>query len=123
MKPTRKCLTPKPLARVIMDRQPEVIARLEENLRKKAQAQAAGDEWLATRTEGELVAFMEGYNACLETVMHEFNCYAGFNNYGPQVPQTENDGSVTKSRRAIGPSDPDYLAWRKLYYTNGIAKK
>lgn len=120
--------TPPALARVIMERQPDVIAHLEEMLRVKrtypADQQA---DHVRNRTEAEMVAFVNGYNACLEAVMHEFNCYAGFHNYGPVVKNVaavlgNSPALVSQSRHSVAPSHPDYLEWRKLYYTNGIAK-
>ena len=116
--------TPPALARAIMERQPEVIAHLEEMLRvKRTVAVENQAPHVRDRTEAEMVAFVNGYSACLEAVMHEFNCYAGFQNYGPPRPLHGDNGAlVGTSRAAIGPSHPDYLEWRKLYYTNGIAK-
>lgn len=114
--------TPPALARVIMDRQPEVIAHCEEMLRvKRTFAPENQAPHVRDRTEAEMVAFVNGVNACLEMVMHEFGCYAGFHNYGPLKRNAPGSEGGT-SRSAVGPADPDYLEWRKLYYTNGIAK-
>ena len=71
------------------------------------------------RTETEMVAFVNGFNACMEVVMHEFNCYAGFHHYGPKVAADVTNAGPT-ARYSVGPDHPDYLEWRKLYYT--IAK-
>lgn len=114
--------TPPPLARVIMERQPQVIAHLEEMLRvKRTVAPENQAPHVRDRTEAEMVAFVDGVNACLEMVMHEFGCYAGFHNYGP-LKHHEPAPQAGTSRSAVGPTHPDYLEWRKLYYTNGIAK-
>lgn len=115
--------TPPALARVIMERQPEVIAHLEEMLRvKRTLPLDCQADHVKNRSEEEMVAFVNGFNACLEAVMHEFNCYAGFQNFGPRTTANSLDG-VSLSRTSVGPKDPDYLEWRKLYYTNGIAAK
>jgi len=71
-------------------------------------------EHIRGKTEGEMTAFMEGYAACLEDAMHEARCYAGFHWYGPV--------DANGGRHAVNDTSPDYLPWRKLYYTNGIAK-
>lgn len=123
--------TPPALAEVIMYRQPEVVKATEERLRVKALYGNNPDhiaEWLVNKTEAEIVSFMEGYNACLEAVMHEFNCYAGFHWYGPEKDAEPVDLSVPAHQRAkvrtqVRGDDPEFRDWRKLYYTNGIAKK
>lgn len=113
--------TPPALAEVIMKRHPEVIAHLEEMLRVKRTVPVESQaEHVRDRTEAEMVAFVNGYSACLEAVMHEFNCYAGFHNYGPPVTTEKHLGTT---RYQVPPTHPDYLEWRRLYYTNGIAKK
>lgn len=115
--------TPPALAEVIMHRQPEVIAHCEEMLRvKRTQPVESQADHVRNRTEAEMVAFVNGFNACLEVVMHEFNCYAGFHNYGPPVPGSAAFGELP-ARYSVPPGHPDFLEWRKLYYTNGIAKK
>ena len=120
--------TPPALARVIMERQPEVIAHLEEMLRvKRTVAVENQAPHVRDRTEAEMVAFVNGFSACLEAVMHEFNCYAGFHNYGPVVKDVAQSlgntpALVSHSRHSVAPGHPDYLEWRRLYYTNGIAK-
>lgn len=112
--------TPPELARVIMERHPGVIAHLEEMLRVKNTVAVENQApHVRDRTVAEMVAFVNGYSACLEIVMHEFNCYAGFHNYGPVTKFAE---GVT-SRYQVPPDHKDFLEWRKLYYTNGIAKK
>lgn len=115
--------TPPALARVIMERQPEIIAHCEEMMRvKRTLPLDCQADHVKNRTEAEMVAFVNGYNACLEAVMHEFNCYAGFQNYGPlRVIKREGQPDCT-ARTGLGPDHPDYLEWRKMYYTNGIAK-
>lgn len=121
--------TPPALARVIMERHPQVIEHLEEMLRVKRTLPADQQaDHVRNKTEAEMVAWVEGFSACLEAVMHEFNCYAGFHNYGPKqfVPPVDLSVPATQrpTYRQIVPSrHPDYLEWRRLYYTNGIAKK
>lgn len=113
--------TPAPLAEVIMTRQPEVIAHLEEMLRVKRTVPAENQApHVRDRSEAEMAAFVNGFNACLEVVMHEFNCYAGFHNYG--LPKTS-EKHLGTARHQVAPGDPEFEEWRKLYYTNGIAKR
>lgn len=113
--------TPPALAEVIMTRQPAVIEHCEEMLRvKRTVAVENQADHVRDRSEAEMVAFVNGFNACLEAVMHEFNCYAGFHNYGPMQGT---DPRLGTARHQVAPGHPDYLEWRKLYYTNGIAKK
>lgn len=110
--------TPPALAEVIMHRQPEVLNWIEEKMRVKTLPTDQQAEHVQKQTVGEMVAYMDGYNACLEEVMHRFNCYAGFMYAGPR----QRVGGV-ESRRSVGPDDTSYREWRRLYYTNGIAKK
>lgn len=110
--------TPPALADVIMHRQPETLAWIEEKMRVKGLPVDQQAEHIQRQTLGEMAAFMDGYNACLEEVMHRFNCYAGFMYAGPR----QRVGGV-ESRRSVGPDDTSYREWRRLYYTNGIAKK
>jgi hypothetical protein len=123
---TRKRKTPPELAKVIMERHPAVIEHLEEMLRlKRTLSEENQPRYVKGRTEAEMVAFVNGYSACLEEVMHVFKCYAGFHNYGPPVKTyVSRPGSLLSTvRHQVAPANPDYLEWRKLYYTNGIAKK
>lgn len=117
--------TPPALAEVIMNRQPETIAWIEEKIRVKGLPVDQQAEHIQRQTLGEMAAFMDGYNACLEEVMHRFNCYAGFHHYGePTVTPQSSPGTVPGTvRYQVSESHPQYRPWRKLYYTNGIAKK
>ena len=112
---SKKSKTPEALARVIMERHAAQIAHTEELLRVKREVPVENQaDHVRAKTEAEIVAFTNGYSACLEQVMHEFNCYAGFHWFGPK----DADGG----RRVVSSESPDYLEWRRLYYTNGIAK-
>lgn len=114
----RKAKTPKPLAEVIMVDFPIVIERLEEMLRVKGAVPTENQgEHIRDKTEAEMIAFVNGYAACLERIMCEFNCYVGFQYYGPQTAHA--DG--IKSRHVITKASTDFAEWRRLYYTNGIA--
>jgi hypothetical protein len=118
--------TPHELAEVIMHRHAEVIAHAEEKIRVKRTVPLENQaEHVRNASEEEIVAFVEGYSACLETVMHAFNCYAGFHHYGPQKPAEPIPvtGSPIMVRRQTTQGQPDYQPWRRLYYTNGITKK
>lgn len=110
--------TPKALAEVIMTRQPEVLNWIEEKMRVKTLPLSQQAPHVQEQTVGEMTAYMDGYNACLEEVMHRFNCYAGYMHVGPR----QRLGGV-ESRNSVGPNDTSYREWRRVYYTNGIAKK
>lgn len=114
----RKCKTPAPLAEVIMQRHPDTLAWIEEKMRVKQLPVDQQAPHVQRQTEGEMAAYMDGYNACLETVMHAFNCYAGYHHYGVAIKAP--DG--TTARTTVSEKDSEYREWRKLYYTRGIAK-
>lgn len=124
--PAKKCKTPAALARVLMERHPAIIEHTEEKLRVKRTIPVESQgEHIRAQSEGEMAAFAEGYAAALADVQHEFNCYAGFQHYGPAVrtivsKPEEVPGTV---RHSVSQDDGNYLSWRRLYYTNGIAKK
>jgi hypothetical protein len=115
----RKSKTPPALARVIMERYPAQIAHLENKLHiKRTVPVECQSDHIKEQTEAEMVAFLRGYQTCLEDAMHEAKCYAGFNNYGPQEVHAGGHTARTQVREG----DPDFIEWRRLYYTNGIAK-
>lgn len=120
---SRKRKTPKELARVIMERYVAMIEMTEERIRVKREVPVENQaDHIRNTTEAEMVARMEGYSSCLEDTMHEFNCYGGFHNYGPKVQHVEDGKIVYSGRHSVSEKDADYLPWRKLYYTRGIAK-
>lgn len=106
--------TPKALAAVVITRHRLQIEHTEELLRVKRTVPVENQaDHVKRLTEEQIVARMEGYNTCLEDAMHESNCYAGFHNYGPK----QADGA----RYQVPPGSEDFLDWRRIYYTNGIA--
>jgi hypothetical protein len=111
----RKSKTPPALARVITERYPVYLAHTEEKLRvlRTVPPENQADH-IRGKTEAEIIARLEGYQACLEDAMHEANCYAGFNHYGPAEPC----GNSTV-RHSVREGEPGYEPWRKLYYTRG----
>lgn len=110
--------TPKALAEVLMVKQPAQLEWTEQLLRTKDLPLENQMPWLQKMTKEEIVARMDGYNTALEDMLHSANCYAGFNHYGPQTVHA--DG--TKSRTSVRSDDPEYRGWRRLYYSNGVAK-
>ena len=118
---TRKRKTPPELARVIMERHAATIEHVESNLNVKRKYPSAQAQWLKDKTEAEIIAWMNGYSACLEEVMFEFNCYAGFQHVGPKTTENSIDGK-SYSRDVIDRTHPEFEEWRRSYYTNGIAK-
>lgn len=132
--PKRK--TPKELANVLMTRHEQVLDHCDEMLRVKRTVELENQaEHIRNRTPEEMIAFVNGYNACLEAVMHEFGCYAGFSYAGPTREQEDSAGNKYKSRSLFDPGEykeaevfyktditqaPRFAEWRKMYYTNGI---
>lgn len=132
----RKRKTPPELAQVLMKRHEELLDHLEEMLRVKHEVPVENQaSHIRDRTEAEMIARMDGYNACLEDVMRAFNCYAGFSYAGP----TRIDPATGYKSRSLFDSTeaaeadsyyktditkaPRFAEWRRLYFTNGITKK
>ncbi len=132
---TRKRKTPAPLAEVLMVRHEELLTHLEEKLRVKRTVPVENQaDHIRDATEAEMIARMDGYNACLEDVMAAFKCYAGYSYAGP----TRIDPATGWKSRSLFDSGeaaeadqfyktditkaPRFAEWRRMYYTNGIAK-
>lgn len=111
--------TPPALAEMILKDLPERLAQLESALRVKEKYPDNQTDWLREKSKEELIAQFEGFCAGLETAMYRFNCYAGYFYVGPA--RLNADGS--EHREGVREGDPDYRPWRKLYYTNGIARR
>lgn len=108
-----------------MDRHNAMIEMTEERLRVKREVPVENQaDHIRNTTEAEMVARMEGYSSCLEDTMHEFNCYGGFHYCGPvvKIPLREPGSIPSTVRYSVAEGHPDYLPWRRLYYTRGIAK-
>lgn len=132
---SRKAKTPPALARVIMERHAAVIDHLDEMLHiKRTLPVDQQAPHIRDRTEAEMVAYVDGFNACLEAAMHEFNCYAGFSYAGPvridpvhghQSRDLFNNSEAREAQEYYQTGiekAPRFAGWRRVYYTNGIAK-
>lgn len=94
------------------------LKHLEECLRVKATWPVEDQaEHIQRQTESEILARFDGYQRCMEDMLHEHNCYAGFMYVG-EIQRHE--GST--SRQSVGLDHPEFREWRRTYFTNGIAK-
>lgn len=118
---SRKAKTPKALAEILLTKQPEYVAYTEELLRAKKLPFENQAEHVQRLTAEQIVARMDGYNAAVESMIHEANCWGGFMYVGEPRVQQNSDGTKTVSRSGVGVRDPEFREWRRVYFTRGIA--
>lgn len=97
----------------LLSRHQQQMDHVEEVLRVKRTVPLENQaEHVKSRSEDYWIGIAHGASNMLESVLHEYKCYAGFHHVGPK---TTLDGEPFHPWVNMG--HPDYTSWRVSYHT------
>lgn len=108
---TRKCKTPAKV-KAIMDFHVQQIEWITETLRVKRTVPIENQADHVKKSEDYWLGLAHGYNAMLESVLHEHNCYVGFVYVGATAVGFDGCEPFIPM---VGVDHPEYASWRVRY--------
>jgi hypothetical protein len=110
---SRKCKTPAKVLELLKAQQ-EMMRWIDECLRVKSTVSVENQAaHVKNRSEDYWIGRAEGHNSMLETILHQHNCYAGFN-YQAATPTFGDEGAPYY--QIVNTQHPEYAPWRVQYY-------